>query len=99
MFTLIKNYKHELQHGFLKGSSTIYGLLLQVLHELCLTLDMGGQTDIAYLDSQFALTQLKIIWDKWQVITAKHRTHDMTHAVSKGSTVPLFADDRKLNKK
>ena len=48
-YTLISPQFYHLQHGFLRGRSTVTHLL-QVYHEVIQTLAKGKEIDIAYLD-------------------------------------------------
>lgn len=49
LYPKVKNYIHELQHGFCKGRSCATQLL-KVYHNIGSILDKGGQLDIIYLD-------------------------------------------------
>ena len=49
VFPQIKDQIHHLQHGFVKGRSTVTQLVT-VFHEISSILDGSGQVDMLYLD-------------------------------------------------
>ena len=48
-YPFVENRIYHLQHGFMKGRSTVTQLLA-IVHQLSKSIDERGQTDIAYLD-------------------------------------------------
>ena len=48
-YPFVENRIYHLQHGFMKGCSTVTQLLA-IVHQLSKSIDERGQTDIAYLD-------------------------------------------------
>lgn len=67
VFPLIKDQIYHLQHGFIKGRSTITQLL-SVFHEISSILDNAGQVDMIYLDFSKAFDSVshKLLFHKLQ---------------------------------
>ena len=59
-YTLISPQLYHLQHGFLRGRSTVTQFL-QVYHEVIQALAKGKEIDIAYLDFAKAFAKFLIV--------------------------------------
>ena len=62
-YPFVENRIYYLQHGFMKGRSTVTQLLA-IVHQLSKSIDERGQTDIAYLDFTKAFDSDNFIIDK-----------------------------------
>lgn len=86
-FPFLADRIYHLQHGFMKGRSTVTQLL-EIVHILTQAIDQGNQTDIAFLDFSKAFDS----------VSHSLLVHKLHHAGIKGPLLQWFASylhDRK----